>query len=125
MEECLVLDLGETWVVQEVAEHETTWFVLHTWHLLEAGSIDVILTVDGALFTIIRLFQELLVAIFLVCDSVLSSLLVQLAFHEDVEEHGDSRHVCHLAVDIDSPEERVRSWVFHVRETDQIDCDVA
>ena len=66
VEERLVLNGGKTWVVQEVAEHETARLILHAWHLLEACSIDVILAVNSAFFAIIRLFQELFVTVFLV-----------------------------------------------------------
>ena len=66
VEERLVLDRGKTRMVQEVAEHETAWLVLHAWHLLETCSIDVILAVNSAFFAIIRLFQELFVSVLLV-----------------------------------------------------------
>ena len=52
VEERLVLNGGKTWVVQEVAEHETAWLILHAWYLLEAGSIDVILAINGIFISI-------------------------------------------------------------------------
>ena len=106
VEEGLVLDGGEPGMVQEVAEHEASGLVLHAWHFLEASSIDIILTVNCILIGI-RLLHILIIPVFLVRYGVLSRLLIKLALHENVEEHGDRRHVRELAVDIDRPEEGV------------------
>ena len=64
------------------------------------------------------------VSVLLVADGVLASLLVEGAFHQDVEEVADGRVVSELAADVDGPEERVRLWILDVGEADQVDGDV-
>jgi len=51
-------------------------------------------------------------------------LLIELAFHEDVEEHCDCCEIGQLAADISSPEEWVLALILCVGETDQVDSYV-
>lgn len=39
MEERLVLNRREARMVKEVAEHETSWLILHPWHSLELVAV--------------------------------------------------------------------------------------
>ena len=125
MEEGLVLDLGQTGMVQEVAEHEATRLIRHAWHLFEASAVDVVIFTERLSFVhVVRFFQVLLISIFLVRNSVLSSLLIELALHEDVKEHGDCSTVSQLGINVHSPEEGMRVRILRIREAHQVDCDV-
>ena len=108
MEESLVLDVCQSWVMQKVAEHETSRLVLHT-RLLEeiltttlAATIRVI--VVAKLVHCIGVFQVLIFGIFLVGDGIFTCLLIQVTLHQDIEEVSNGSKVSQLTIDIDSPE---------------------
>ena len=125
MEEGLILDLGQTGMVQEVAEHEATRLVSHAWHLFEASAVDVVIFTERLSFIhVVRFFQVLLISIFFVRNGVLSSLLIELALHEDVKEHGDGSTIRQLGIDVHSPEEGMRVRILRIREAHQVNCDV-
>ena len=127
MEEGLVLDLSETCVVQEVAEHETTRLVLQPFLLLEHSTVfgGGFAAFPSAFLFLLGVFEVLLISILLVRNGVLACLLIQFTFHEYVEEHGDRCVIRKLTVYIYRPEERMRVRVLSVRETDQIDRHMA
>ena len=86
MEERLVLDLRQALVVKVVAEHEAAWLICQAIDALDA---QLATTVVRRLFldSFLRLFDvAVLLCILLVRNGVLTSLLVELAFHENVEE---------------------------------------
>ncbi len=62
-------------MVQEIAEHEASGLVMHTGEALEANVV-VIATVFLQFFLGIRLFNIVVISIFLVRDGILSGLLV-------------------------------------------------
>ena len=111
-------------MIEIVAEHKAARLVLHPGDLFDASAVDVVLAIH-CVFISIGLLHVIVLAILLVRDGVFSCLLVQLAFHQDVEEHGDCGQICHLAVDVDCPEEWMGVRIFHVREADKVDCHVA
>ena len=61
----------------------------------------------------------------LVADGILSCLLIQLTFHEDIEEEGNRREVCHLTAYISRPEKWMLLWVFMIGEADEVYSNVA
>ena len=124
MEEGLVLDLSETGMVQEGAVHEAS----------RLKDLPFIILSDAlVLFTVKELIDILhvgffvtgiFVSILLVGDSILARLLIELAFHEDVKEHGHSSVVCQLTVDICRPEEGMLVVSIIAWEADHINGDV-
>ena len=61
----------------------------------------------------------------LVADGILSCLLIQLTFHEDIEEEGNRGEVCHLTAYISRPEKWMLLWVFMIGEADEVYSNVA
>lgn len=124
MEERLVLDLRQALVVQVVAEHEAAWLICQAVDALDAQVATTL--VRGLLIdSFLRLFNiAVLFRILLVRNGVLSRLLVELAFHKDIEEKRHSCKVCQLAADVCCPEEWMLVFVFCVGETNEIDSNV-
>ena len=124
MEERLVLDLRQALVVQVVAEHEAAWLICQAVDALDAQLATTVVR-RLLLDCLLRLFDvAVLLCILLVRNGVLSRLLVELAFHKDVEEERHGCKVCQLATDVCSPEERMLVFVFCVRETNEIDSNM-
>ena len=83
MEEGLVLDVREAWVVNVVAEHEGSRL---KYHLLFFFLRHILL----------KFFKELVFFLRDPADCVFPSLLVKLAFHQNVEEVTDGCVVSQL-----------------------------
>ena len=103
-------------MVQEVAEHEATWLILHSWHLFETCAVNIVIFTRCTLIHIVRFFKVLVLCVFLVRNGVFSSLLIELALHQDVKEHGYGSTVSQLSVDVNGPEEGMGGWVLSIRE---------
>ena len=126
MEESLVLYGGKARVIEIVAELEGAGFVNHPGHLFDASHHVRIFRVQ-ILDLILRLvLGESIIFVFLfVANRILSCLLVELPFHQDVKEHCDSGEVRQLTADINGPEEGVGLGILTVGETYQVDGHVA
>ena len=108
-------------MVEEVAEHEASRLILH-------GRVAHTLLIAFALIAfdwLVRLLEQLIFLVLLVADAVLSGLLVEFTLHQYIEKVANGCMVCHLAADINCPEERMGAPVFHVREADKVDRHVA
>ena len=93
-------------MVQVVAEHEAARLVGETLHSLHAHIVALAL-MRGVLTIFRRVLITIILGVLLVRNGIFTCLLIELALHEDVEEHGDGRIVCKLATYISRPEERV------------------
>lgn len=112
MEECLVLNVRKTRMMQIVAEHESS--------RLE----HQILLVLRNFRIMIRIVQYVLVLLRQPTDRVLSCLLIKFAIHEDVKEETDCCVVCQFITEVNCPEEWVGFRVIYVWETNQINSDM-
>ena len=126
MEERLVLDVCKARVVQEVAEHETSWLIGHPWLLHEIQFLAVPLTAPIRIIIIVdvRVLILLLLSVLFKRYRILASLLVQMTFHQDVEEVSHGCIIRQLTADVGRPEERMRTIVLSVGEADQVNCHV-
>ena len=120
MEEGLVLDLGQSRVMQHIAEHEFARLICMPFDL---GNTSDGIFLLGALVSV-GLLNIFVIGILLVVDGILAGLLIELALHKDVKEVTDSCPVSQFAIDIDGPEEGVRAPIIGVREAYEIDCDM-
>ena len=110
-------------MVQEIAEHETSGLVMPT--RVTFNGTGIVTTLFLEFFVGIRLFDVVVIDIFFVIDSILSSLLVELPLHQYVEEHSHGCHVGEFTIDVDRPKEGVLFRIVSIRETYQVDCYVA
>ena len=96
VEEGLVLNGGQSWMVQEVTKHEGSRLVLLV-------TIVQLLECTLGLVGLLLLRGQYGAIVFQGLDLVVARLWVQPAFHEDVEEEADGGVVAEVRTDVDGP----------------------
>lgn len=124
LEESFVLDSGKAGVVQEIAEHKSSWFCVHDWL---AGQVLVLLLLAFriTIFVWRWLYKIWVFRPMLPADVVFSRLLVQLSFHEHVKKETNSCIIGKFLVDVDCPEERMRFRIFSIGKADKVNSYMA
>lgn len=146
MEECLVLDLRNAWVMQVASVHEAAWshkhliictsswvawdwFVLlrflSTWLLnLLTTLVRCLLVIHQAselwwrLGTLVNFFRR-------VINRVFACVAIKWSFHQEIEEVACRSVICNMTVQVNSPEEWMSIRWSWVRERNQIYSNMA
>ena len=69
-------------MIQEIAEHESSWLIDHSFDSLGAYSFIF----AQMIFKVLRLLALVFVTVLFIGDSVLARMLIQLPLHKDVKE---------------------------------------
>ena len=145
MEECLVLNLRYTWVLQMLHIHEASWLFhlcsLHSFigtvgigrgrsHRMSSTTLLANLMLFHRWEVIVLTHSRtdsasLWKLIWRVVDCVFTSQRIKLALHQEVKEVTGGCVVSHVTVEVNCPEERVRLGGCGVWEGDKVKCDMS